>query len=334
MQWPTRYQWDYMKFVTKDLLPGRQSRSRMGVCLLFHRVKQETGIKLGPFCELSISPQKFREIIEYVAQNFHPISLTELVRLKLKGQKPSEKTTVVTFDDGYRDNWDTAYPILAEFGVPATIYVTTGFIDRTVEPVEFRLAHFISSRDMVEFSWDGHIYTWELQSLAEREKCYLQVKELAKPLSPNRRQQLLHSICGNNREEFANLENQLFMDWDQLTDLAHSPLITIGAHAHSHSLLTTLSSGELLREIEKSKRLLEDNLGQRVENFSYPYGAFNQQIKHLLRQCGFISGVTTAPMRMTVEEFDPMAIPRFEVRKDALTSAQTLSEFMKRCVYS
>jgi peptidoglycan/xylan/chitin deacetylase (PgdA/CDA1 family) len=262
------------------------------------------------------------------------MSLPELVRLQLEGQKPPEKTIVITFDDGYYDNWATAYPILAEFGVPATIYITTGFIDRTVEPVEFRLAHFINSRDIVEFSWDGHIYTWELQSLAECERCYRQVKELAKPLSRDRRQQLLHRICGNTREEFADMKNQLFMDWDQLIDLVHSPLITIGAHTHSHSLLTTLSSGEVLREIRKSKRLLEDNLGKKVSNFSYPYGAFNQEIKHLLRQCGFISGVTTAPRSMTVEGFDLMAIPRFEVKEEALTAAQTVSKFMEQCRYS
>jgi peptidoglycan/xylan/chitin deacetylase (PgdA/CDA1 family) len=173
-----------------------------------------------------------------------------------------------------------------------------------------------------------------VQSLAECERCYRQVKELAKPLSRYRRQQLLHRICGNTRDEFADLKNQLFMDWDQLIDLVHSPLITIGAHTHSHSLLTTISSGEAQREILKSKRLLEDNLGKKVRNFSYPYGAFNQEIKHLLRRCGFISGVTTVPRSMTFKGFDVMAIPRFEVQEDALTAAQTVSKFMERCTYS
>lgn len=321
--------WEILSRLIRLFRRDVSSNKPVGVCLLFHRVAEIEDNTVGPYQQLSIAPNVFEQIIAHVSEKFNPISVPELLG-RLHAQQPlPEGAIAVTFDDGFSDTWAVAYPILAKYGVPATIYITTGFIDGTAYPYEFELASWIESQSQIHLEWDGYKYHWELHDRADQETCYREIKELTEPMSSSERTELLSRMTEGTA--VPTTDSDLFMRWDQLRELVDDPLITVGAHTDSHPLLTLLSSREALRDIETGKRKLERRLGQRVQHFSYPYGAYDAHTKQLVRACGFESAVTTTPRGINLENVDVMAIPRLEIREEAQISARTLHGLVKQC---
>ena len=304
----------------------------LAVCLLFHRITQVDEDEIGPDTNSSISPKDFEKLIVDLSNGYSPFSLKELVTRVIKKQKLPQNFFVVTFDDGYYDTWEIAYPILAKYNVPATVYITTGFVNNLTVSCEYQLAEWLKGQDKVHFEWEGKTYRWQFQTHEDRKACYLAVRKLIKPITPSRRRELLGRIIRD--DTIHTTYNDLFMKWEHVIELGHSPLITVGAHTHSHPLLTSLSSQEIVAEIELSKNILENKLGASVSHFSYPYGAVDEEIKSHLRMLGFISGVTTVPRGISDYGIDVMAIPRVEITGERLVRYKTLPELIERCVYS
>jgi peptidoglycan/xylan/chitin deacetylase (PgdA/CDA1 family) len=303
----------------------------VAACLLFHRVAEVDHNAIGPEPQISIAPDTFEQIIAHISERFTPISVPELVKRLSAKQPLPERAVAITFDDGFYDTWAVACPILAKYGVPATIYVTTGFIEGAVYPYEFELAEFIQTHDEIRFEENGHKCHWDLRDNTDQEACYRKIKELTKPMPFKERCDFLNDIIG---EASLPHDDALFMTWDQVKALDHEPLITIGAHTHTHSVLTALSPDAASREIEKSKREMEKHLGHSVKHFSYPYGAFNAKIAQVTRDCGFESAVTTEPRGIDSRNFNPMAIPRVEVKGKSIVHVQSLRKLVKECGYS
>ena len=314
-----------------NFIHGKQGDKIVAVCLLFHRIIEVGDDEIGPDANCSINPKDFESLILELSKNFYPFSLQELVtRVMIKQPLPKD-VFVVTFDDGYYDTWEIAYPILAKYNVPATVYVTTGFVNNVIMSCEYQLAEWLKRQDDVHFEWEGKTYRWEFQNHEDRKACYLAVKKLIKPITPSRRRELLSRVIRD--DAIHTTYNDLFMKWDHVIELGHSPLITIGAHTHTHPLLTSLSSQEMVAEIESSKNILEEKLGVSVNHFSYPYGAVDEEIKNHLRMSRFISGVTTVPKGISNYGLDVMAIPRIEIRGEKLVGSRTLPELIERCGY-
>jgi peptidoglycan/xylan/chitin deacetylase (PgdA/CDA1 family) len=263
---------------------------------------------MGPKPQLSVRLDIFERIIEHVSEHFTPLGLPELVKGMIAGQTLPERAAVVTFDDGYRDNWSTAYPILVKYNVPATIYITTGFVDKIAYPYEFQLASWIKERKRMQFEWRGRNYHWNLEGTAAQEDCYRTIKALTKPMHPEEREQVLRRVYGG---DFPATRDDLFMDWEQVIELDRSPLITIGAHTHRHLLLTKLSKSEVAAEVETSKEILERRLDHPIKHFSYPYGAFNEEVRQIVQDLGFVTAVTTRSEKISKGD-DLLAIPRIE----------------------
>jgi peptidoglycan/xylan/chitin deacetylase (PgdA/CDA1 family) len=99
-----------------------------GIILLYHRVAEVTQ---DPY-KLSVSPENFKKQLTYIKSHYNVISLKQLID-DLKNKTLKDKSLVITFDDGYQDNFNNALPILEELNIPATIFVTTGYIDTETE---------------------------------------------------------------------------------------------------------------------------------------------------------------------------------------------------------
>ena len=114
--------------------------------LVFHRVVKPTQKHKNyssPPTALDVTV--FEEIINIIAKKCCPLSIDEAL-YKIKRHRLSPKTFVITFDDGYLDNYEIALPILHRYQVPAIIYITSGFIDSSVYPFEYQLASIVSSK--------------------------------------------------------------------------------------------------------------------------------------------------------------------------------------------
>jgi peptidoglycan/xylan/chitin deacetylase (PgdA/CDA1 family) len=255
--------------------------------LLFHRVNDDqepyfTGVPVA----------RFRAQAEVLARHWTVLPLRELVALAARNALPG-RAAAITFDDGYRDNYECAFPILSEFGLPATIFLATGAID-TGRPL-----------------WHDRVFDAFRRTRAPR----LRVGALDLPLdTPERRLRALHSllqdlrartpedreaavraaIAGLELEENPGLGDRM-LTWDQVREM-HAAGIDFGAHSVSHAILTRMPLEAAIREILDSRREIQQRVGAPVDLFAYPNGSrsdFNEPLKEGLRDAGFQAAVTT-----------------------------------------
>lgn len=295
----------------KSLYRQIAAPSSHAAILLFHRINEVDQNAFGPDPQLSVSPAVFEDIVSRLASGFRPVALPELIsQLKDDGSYPSH-SVVLTFDDGFRDTLTMALPILETYEVPATVYVTTGFVEGSVLPYEYVLAHHIEHHRTLCLHWEDEQYSWILDSREAQERCYREVKAIGKPLSPARREQLLE--CLDPAPETTKLNGQ-YMTPEETAELAQHPLVTVGAHTHSHPMLSALDSDTARSDIQRGHKRLEEITGGPVSHFSYPYGAYGVSVQNVIREMGFSSGVTTQSAMVTPASFDLMSLPRIEVQ--------------------
>ena len=113
------------RVVAKITKPFIGSKKELSVILNYHSIH--------PTCKFATKPDDFRIQMEYIASNFNVVSLHDLYEMKIGKRDFPEKVAVVTFDDGYEDNYKYAFPVLKSLGIPATIFLTTGFINEEID---------------------------------------------------------------------------------------------------------------------------------------------------------------------------------------------------------
>jgi len=196
---------------------------------------------------------------------------------------------VVTFDDGYRDNYETAYAVLKSVGVPATFFVTTGFLDARRPAWWDEIAWMVytsSGRVLPEAEW----FPAPLGLAArEREATARTLQEAHKALPPERSEEFLDFLAdatGSGRHP--GQAPELWMTWDMVRALRAGGM-TIGGHTVSHPVLARLTRELQSREIADCKRRIETELGEPMRYLSYPYGlrwAFNDDTRACLSEHG------------------------------------------------
>lgn len=240
--------------------------------------------------------EQLDERIRYLQRTRDVVSLGEAVSWLESPQRPA-RLAVLTFDDGYRNNLSDLVPVLQATGAPATVFVAT-------EPlVDGGHLWFDRTRIAVEAAGDAAIaqlpLPWVRALWAE-----------GPPEPPGRKlRQHLHRLRADERKE--RVEELLaalppvkpetrmaVLTPRELRALANEPLITIGAHTHTHQVLAVCSRAEAAAELEKNCRALEEMIGYRPDTFAYPKGArgdFTIEGVRILQDAGIRAAVTTIP---------------------------------------
>ncbi len=256
---------------------------------------------------LCASPARFEGHLERLKQTLPILRLGDLVASLHRGTLP-KRAVVVTFDDGYADNLREAKPILERQGVPATVFVSTG--------------HLGSLRG---FWWD------ELEKLLPRSD-YVQAHAALRSMPPAEREAALARIRARSPDASLPCPEDLPLNPEEACALAQGDLIEIGAHAHTHSVLSALPEAVQRDEILLSKRELEELIGRPVRTFAYPYGGvrdFGSITTRLVRESGFTCACATVPAPVS-RGTDPFALPRFTVRDwEAAEFAARLDRFLR-----
>jgi peptidoglycan/xylan/chitin deacetylase (PgdA/CDA1 family) len=266
-----------------------------GSCLLYHQVTTETNgsMFLNPYFSLAVPVKEFEQQIDYISKRYNCVSLPYAVE-KLAQGTLSKGTIIVTFDDGYRDNLVHALPVLERFGVPATIFVTTGFIDGTCVPWWYEQDAILRKLDAVKVSWKGRSFFWKLETLAQRFSAISELNFIFKGMSlddQNAFMEELRNLCPSTFTF-----ESMFLSWDELIELDHHPLITIGAHTKNHPVLNRLTVEGVWDELAGGKEILESRLGHSVDHLAYPFGGNSQVCRREFEaagEVGFRSGFTT-----------------------------------------
>ncbi len=257
---------------------------------LYHRVNDDC----DPFLP-SLPVEEFRRQMEYIARNFNVVSLNDIAEGRI-GNEKSQYSVAITFDDGYRDNFTSAFPILKELGIPATIYLATGYVGTSRIPWydEICLAFKLTVRTQFQLS-RTNAPAGSMTTQAERVALLDRVLDWLRELDDEARRQAMPEIFRALGVPASLTLPNYMLGWDEIKQMkAHN--IEFGAHTVSHPVLSRISGRQLQEEISTSKKTIEQKLKTEVRHFAYPFGRnahFGSEAKHCIEQCGFKTAVTT-----------------------------------------
>ena len=275
---------------------------------MVHRVAKATRMNIGPYQKTTISPFVLERYLAQRQRWGKGHYGEELARTR----DDWRSSILLTFDDGYRNNLTTALPILEKHHMPCIIFLVSGFIDREISPYEIILARFLESLQKINVPQAGFV---ELHTKIQREELYEHLRTRLKPCKTSFRQRYLRILASANDKELPPPEEE-FLDWDEVRALDKHPLVTVGAHSHTHPVLTSLPVWQAYKEIKKSKNCIETMLGHPIECFSYPYGANSFIVRKLVKLAGFHYAFTTRSKRIEdPTRMNRLAIPRIDIKK-------------------
>ena len=304
-----------------------------GVILAYHRIAE---VRPDPW-GLAVSPAHFREQLEVLAKYWHPLRLQEVVRALKTGQRLPPRAVVLTFDDGYADYVSNARPLLQQYGIPATLFVTCGKLDQETAFWWDELAHLLlepaNLPETLTLWVAGTACHWELGAAAtygdderrrdrdrrawegkdgSRYAFHFSVWERLRPLPDAERELLLDEIRSWTGRKCSAPSGTRPLSSEELSNLTRCELTEVGSHTLTHPLLPTLPVAAQRTEIAGSKRNLEEILEVEVESFAYPYGKYNNETEFLVREAGFRCACTTETMKVG-KDANPFTLPRIVI---------------------
>ncbi|NJN68037.1 MAG: polysaccharide deacetylase family protein [Chloroflexaceae bacterium] len=300
------------------------ARPRHLTTLAYHRVTDPSVPGFDTFKpNVSATPAAFAEQMDFVRQRFNIVAMEDVIAwLRGVGSLPV-RPMLITFDDGYRDNLTNALPVLQQRNLPATIFLTTGCVE-SAEPFWWDLvaccfAHTPwQAADLPLIGWQQ--WSNEAERTLTMGRLIDRLRSIpndAKQAAVQQLPRLLEVTISDHR--FA----ELFLTWEEVRAMTRHR-ITMGAHTHTHPIMTRIPLEQARAEAVKSRECIEAQTGQLVHSFAYTNGLeadFNPTVQAMLRQEGFVAAFTLLPGAASLARVrqEPMAIRRILVsHKDTL----------------
>lgn len=240
-----------------------------------------TGVRILLYHRFPVSCQHSLALeCQYIRRHYYPVSLAEIDRWFFEGVALPPNALSVTVDDGHRDFFRVAYPVFQTYGIPVTVFLTTGFLDRRcwlwTDQVAYLFCHTHVS--LVEITLPQGNCRLSLQSEADRLNAIEIVKSAAKRMPHSVRmtfvQKELPQVLALQIPVIPPEEYEPLI-WDEVRAMRPNG-VSFGAHTQTHPILASISSRtELRREIVESKSRIEQELDTAVPHFSYPNGTSN-----------------------------------------------------------
>lgn len=259
--------------------------------LMYHRLSMDG--RAG-----TIGVDRFREQMEILRDWFHPMTMTQLLEANETGSIP-DNAVVVTFDDGYHDFVDHGLPILKELRIPATLFVTTGFVGGELWLWPDQIRYAIEQTRKCSLTLPFSPKKMDLRTGKGKEEAWNLIADHCMAISNQDKQALIVklydklgvSVPCDTPEEYRALT------WEQIIDAVKEG-IEVGSHSHTHPILTQLNFEELTRELRHSKEQITRKLGEAPKIFCYPNGQgvdFNQHVKNALSRNGYEYALVAFP---------------------------------------
>jgi peptidoglycan/xylan/chitin deacetylase (PgdA/CDA1 family) len=302
----------------RSLLSTVQRRAMGGrrvLILSYHRVVGDYAAEEhNSLNTLNIERETFRKHLEALHETHDIVSLEDAMQVLDGSRAATRDVAVITFDDGYRDVYTHAFPVMRELRVPAVVYVPSAFMGTSRRLGHDRLYAALRSMEdrglsaiSVGVGRQGQHFL--LEALDGGANAFIALERLiARFPTPDLLDLAseLESRLGLNYEGVS--EGQLPMTWEMLREMDAAGVIT-GAHTADHTVLTNQRLDDARREIAQCKQVLEKNVRRPVKHFAYCNGFYSAGVAQALKAEGFISAVTTEDMP-NVPGVDPYALKR------------------------
>ena len=271
----------------------------VGAILTMHHVRPPRPDRFQPNRLLEVTPRFLTRVIKLLRRSrIDVVSLDEMHR-RMTERDFARRFVCLTFDDGYRDNLQHAWPILKEAGVPFALYVPTSFPDRLGELWWLVLEAVIARNERIGLVIDGDNRSFDCRNVAEKRALYEELYWwLRRRESEAELRAIVRDLAARYHVDVAAFCAELCMSWQEIAALAADPLVTIGAHTVNHQMLAKLPEKTVRSEMDLSRTVIEAALGMRPAHLSYPYGdpgSAGQREFAIAAERGFKTAVTTRP---------------------------------------
>jgi peptidoglycan/xylan/chitin deacetylase (PgdA/CDA1 family) len=304
----------YLLYYSGLLSLIKSSKLNHKACVLaYHRILPESRLsKINSTSGIITDSDLFRRHLSWLKEEFHIIAMEEM-RDVLQGKKPMlSNSCLVTFDDGWQDNYEFAKTPLEQQSIPATIFLPYDYIGEEQvfwqEEMLARLSQLNESENNTDKQMleeiSGITGTTDKHTLRAFVTC-LKGKGYAEIYS------ILDRLREYQKDKPVNLKHDAYMGWQQVGEMAAAK-IDFGSHALSHRILTQIDHEDAKHEISESKSLIEQKTGSVVNAIAYPNGNSNRVIEKFVAESDYQLGFTMDRGYVS-KDSNPLALPRVNV---------------------
>jgi len=286
-------------------------------------------------CE--VAPGLFTRYLEYLRESsYNVISLTEYIAA-IKQRKSISKTVVFTVDDGYRNFYQNCYPLFREFNYPATVFLTSDFIEKRLFMWWDKIEYAVATTKHTEIDLAGRgLGKFFLTSDTEKSRATYAISEHCKRLPDDKRRELVEWLVGAAEVDISGQPQGKYepLSWDEINEMSQNG-IEFYPHSKTHPIMSRISYEQKLTELSESKRLLGARLNRPMDIFCYPNGTMEDidaEVIRALEESGYGVAVTSLPGFNTTKANNNLyMMHRFALPTDHLHFKQYISgvEFVK-----
>ena len=314
-------------------IPEAAIRHRTGkryLILMYHRILPSDQVKPWIQAGMYVDPETFEMQIRYLKKYFQVVSLAEKFSSlpTMEKARSTRPFCILTFDDGWQDFYEFAYPVLKRNQVPATVFLPTAYIGTDDWFWTDRLAMLLATAT-----------TKMKQEPSRTERCNPLLERIAE-ITGNFEERLeaaIRMLKRRNAEEIEDViegleksankvgspRKRVFLNWDEVREMEASGLVSFGSHTHNHRILVHLKEEEVEEELLLSMNTLlrEKAVDPSFIPFCYPNGNFNQQIACMVQEAGYHAAVSTGA-GWNFEDASRVGLKREAIHQDMTASRE------------
>ncbi|CAN7201597.1 polysaccharide deacetylase family protein [Pararhizobium sp. LjRoot255] len=291
----------------------RRARGR-GAIFTLHHVRPKKPRVFDPNSHLEITPEFLDTAITRLKRDGYRFIALDALPAHLASSDP-QPVAAFTLDDGYRNNLDYAAPVFSRHGVPFTVFVAGGFVDRTEILWWEVLADLLEQQTSLKFQFDKQIETLPAATLQQKQAAFDRIAAFIHAIDETTAVDRLKGMANFQGVDALKLTADLTLDETGLRTLIENPLASLGAHTITHRALARLTDDAVRTEMERSAVRVERITGRRPASFAYPYGyrgTVSPRDHRTAKDLGFTTAVTTQPGTLT-NGIETAALPRISL---------------------
>jgi peptidoglycan/xylan/chitin deacetylase (PgdA/CDA1 family) len=294
---------------------------------MYHGVTNERAFnEVENHSNMHVSAPLFSQQMRFLSNRHNVLRLSDFVKHLRDGSAFPRHSVVITFDDGYENNYTEAFPVLQKYGIPATLFLSTRFIGKEEMFWSDRLELIFRSPEC-RSRLSKHLATIGIRDTLPTGQLDALIK-YCKKIDDGEKEALISRL-----EELSGIDGQKrphdfrCLTWEQVREMCASRLIEVGSHTHNHVIMTRVDPERAREEICMSRDNLRENLSVTPTLFSYPNGAlgdYDETSQSLLLEHGFECAL------LTEEDFNTGNSAPYELRRIGVYNSTSLVEFEAR----
>ncbi len=298
------------------------------IVLMYHRVLPKV-LREGTFSHsgIIVDDAIFEMQVRYLKKIFKVVTLEEFSRKHREGINFDRPACLITFDDGWKDNYTYAYPILKKYEMPATIFMPVNYIDNNIQFWQEKLTGILmdmyfmgkDNTDNYQMYFDllKKYNLQEIMSVSEdniRSSVAEEVSKM-KMLTYKEIEQIIAGLSENVEFSKGGMENcDSFLSWDEVRQMKDDG-ISFGSHGMNHKILTNVTSSEAEYEIAESMKVLKNKINEDISSISYPNGNYKSNIIEMVKSHGYQTAFSTENGFVDMAD-NPYSLKRVNIHND------------------